>query len=145
MILNTTLSNKENDQIINDLVGNSFSFLQKVKMKGVGSKRMIIEQVSPNMSSMLNKVADINYANIELRPKGILILINQGLKNFTWVIPYYQLVIYKTNGASIHAQGRFVNFRNNKTFKENKSFFNKMLNEKVKYDMTYEMPSELWT
>ena len=145
MILNTTHNNKENDQIINDLVGHSFSFLQKVKMKGVGSKRMIIEQVSPNMNSILNKVADINYANIELRPKGILLLINQGLKNFTWVIPYYQLVIYNTNGASIHAHGRFVNFRNNKTFKENKSFFDKMLNEKVKYNMTYEMPSELWT
>mgnify|MGYP001063600200 CR=1 FL=1 len=145
MVINTTHKNKENDQIIEDLVGKNFSLMQKLKMKGVGSKRMIIEKVSPNLNSLLNIVADINYANIELRPNGILVLINRGLKNFTWVIPYYHLVIYKTNGASIHAQGRFINFKNNKTFKENKSFFDKMLNEKVNYDKTYEMPNELWT
>ncbi|WP_345739576.1 hypothetical protein [Winogradskyella flava] len=112
-------------------------------MKGVGSKRMIIDEVSPNMQSMMNVVSDINYANIELRPKGILVMINQGLKNFTWIIPYYQLVIYKVNGSSLHAQGRFIHFRNNKTFKENKKFFDKLLNEKVKYDMQFAMPYSL--
>jgi hypothetical protein len=112
-------------------------------MKGIGSKRMIIEDVSPNMKAMMNKVSDINYANIELRPKGILVMINQGLKNFTWIIPFYQLVIYKTNGSSIHAQGRFVRFRNSKTFRENKKFFDKLLDQKVKYDMEYTMPQGL--
>jgi len=140
MILNTTHYNKEDKQIIADLVGSEFSLVQKLKMKGVGSKRMIIDEVSLNMQSMMNTVSDINYGNIELRPKGILILINQGLKNFTWVIPYYQLVIYKTNGSSIHAQGKFVHFRDNKTFKENKKFFDKLLDEKVKYDMEFSMP-----
>lgn len=140
MILNTTHFNKEHKQIIADLVGSEFSLVQKLKMKGVGSKRMIIDDVSPNMKSMMNIVSDLNYGNIELRPKGILILMNQGLKNFTWVIPYYKLVIYKTNGSSIHAQGKFVHFRDNKTFKENKKFFDKLLDEKVKYDMEFSMP-----
>jgi hypothetical protein len=140
MIQNTTHFNKEHKQIIADLVGSEFSLVQKLKMKGVGSKRMIIDDVSPNMKPMMNIVSDLNYGNIELRPKGILILINQGLKNFTWVIPYYQLVIYKTNGSSIHAQGKFVHFRVNKTFKENKKFFDKLLDEKVKYDMEFSMP-----
>jgi hypothetical protein len=45
--------------------------------------------------------------------------------------------MYKTNGASIHAQGRFIHFKNNKTFKENKRFFEKMLDEKIKYDEQY--------
>ncbi|GGI57711.1 hypothetical protein [Winogradskyella haliclonae] len=140
MILDTTYNSKEHKQLIADLVGPEFSLVQKLKMNGVGSKRMIIDEVSPNMKSMMNLVSDINYSNIELRPKGILLMINQGLKNFTWIIPYYQLVIYKTNGSSIHAQGRFVHYRNNKTFKENKKFFNKLLNEKVKYDMAHTMP-----
>lgn len=140
MILNTTHYNKEHKSTIADLVGSEFSLVQKLKLKGVGSKRMIIDDVSPNMKSMMNIVSDINYGNIELRPKGVLIMINQGLKNFTWVIPFYQLVIYKTNGSSIHAQGRFVHFRNNKTFKENKKFFDKLLDAKVKYDMEYAMP-----
>ena len=144
MILNTTHNDASHKQIIADLIGSSFSLVQKLKLGGIGSKRMIIDDVSPNMRSMMNSVSDTNYANIELRPKGILIMINKGLKNFTWIIPYYQLVIYKTNGSSIHAQGRFVHFRNSKTFKENKKFFDKLLDEKVKYDMQYAMPQDLW-
>lgn len=141
MILNTTHFNKEHKQILADLVGRSFTLLESLKMKGVGSKRMIIGYVSPNLSSYMNTVSDINYANIELRKSGILILINKGLQNFTWAIPYYQLVIYKTNGASIHAQGKFIHFKNTKTFKENKRFFEKMLDEKIKYDQQYNFQS----
>ncbi|MFS4481804.1 hypothetical protein ACKGJY_02220 [Hyunsoonleella sp. 2307UL5-6] len=137
MILNSTHNNKEHKQIITDLVGKPFSFLEALKIKGVGSKRLIIEDVSPNLKTYINKVSDINYANIELRKGGIILYINKGLQNFTWVIPYYQLVIYKTNGASIHAQGKFIRFKNNKTFKENKKFFLKMLDEKIKYDEHY--------
>ncbi len=138
MLVETTYDNKENKELINDLVGKPFSLLQSIKMNGIGSKRMIVDDVSPNMNSLINAVSDINYANIELRPKGILILINKGLKNFTWIIPYYQLVIYKVNGSSIHAQGRFIHFKNNKTFKENKSFFDKLMDQKIKYDMQYD-------
>ncbi len=141
MILNATHFNKEHKQILADLVGRSFTLLESLKMKGVGSKRMIIGDVSPNLSSYMNTVSDINYANIELRKSGILILINKGLQNFTWAIPYYQLVIYKTNGASIHAQGKFIHFKNTKTFKENKRFFEKMFNEKIKYDQQYNFQS----
>ena len=144
MILNTTHYSADHKQIITDLIGSPFSLVQKLKLGGVGSKRMIVDEVSPNMQSMMNTVSDVNYANIEIRPKGILIMINKGLKNFTWIIPYYQLVIYKTNGSSIHAQGRFVHFRNSKTFRENKKFFDKLLDEKVKYDMKYTMPTGLW-
>ncbi|WP_400078385.1 hypothetical protein [Winogradskyella sp. R77965] len=143
MILNTTHHNSEHKKIIADIVGYQFSLVQKLKLGGVGSKRMIIDDVSPNMKSMMNLVSDINYANIELRPKGILIMINKGLKNFTWIIPYYQLVIYKTNGSSIHAQGKYIQFRNSRTFKENKKFFSKLLDEKVKYDMQYAMPQNI--
>lgn len=143
MIINTTHHSSDHKQIISDLIGAPFSLVQKLKLGGIGSKRMILDEVSPNMQSMINLVSDLNYANIELRPKGILIMVNKGLKNFTWVIPYYQLVIYKTNGSSIHAQGRFIHFKNSKTFKENKKFFDKLLDEKVKYDMQYAMPQNL--
>jgi len=137
MILDSTYKNKDHKQLLLDVVGEPFTFLESLKMKGIGSKRMIINDVSPNLNTYLNTVSDINYANIELRKSGILIFINKGLKNFTWAIPYYQLVIYKTNGASIHAQGKFVHFKNNITFKENKLFFKKMLDQKIKYDAEY--------
>ena len=125
--------------MINDTLGKPFSFFQALRMRGIGSKRMIIDGVSPNLVQYTNKVSDINYANIELRPRGILLHINKGLQTFSWIIPYYQLVIYKINGSSIHAQGRFVHFRNNVTFKENKAFFDKLLDEKIKYDEQFKL------
>ena len=137
MILDSTFSSKENNELINDLVGKSYGLFQSIKMKGIGSKHMIIEEVSPNMKQYLNTISDVNYANLELRPLGVLIRINKGLKNYTWIIPYYQLVIYKTNGRSIHAQGKFIQFQNNITFKENKAFFDKLMDEKVKYESEY--------
>tara|TARA_R110002096_G_scaffold12004_2_gene43617 strand:- start:993 stop:1442 length:450 start_codon:yes stop_codon:yes gene_type:complete len=141
LVLNSTYKNKEEKQILEDLVGRPFTLFESFRMKGIGSKRMVISDVSPNLAHVMNSVSDTNYANIELRKNGILIYVNKGLKNFTWAIPYYQLVIYKTNGASIHAQGKFIHFKNNKTFKENKSFFSKMLDEKIKYDMQYNFQS----
>ncbi|GAA4272452.1 hypothetical protein U6A24_10105 [Aquimarina gracilis] len=134
MILETTYSSKENKKIINDLVGKPFSFVKAFKMNGIGSKRMIIDDVSPNLRKYLNTVSDLSYGSIELRPKGILLAINKGLRNFTWIIPYYQFYMYKTNGVSIHAQGKFVHFKNNRTHKENKSFFLKLSKLKVEYD-----------
>ena len=137
MILETTYTNKSNDALINDLVGKSFGFIQAFKMNGIGSKRMMIDDVSPNMKQYMNTVSAINYANLELRPLGLLIRINKGLQTFTWAIPYYHLVIFKTNGSSIHAQGKFIKFRTNINFKENKSFFEKLLDQKVKHEFEY--------
>ncbi len=137
MILNATYTNRENKEIIKDLIGRPYSFLESIKMGGVGSKRMIIEEVSPNLSEYLNKVSVVNYANIEMRTNGIISYINKRLKNFTWIIPYYQLVYYKTNGASIHAQGKFIHFRNNITFKENTAFLKKLLTVKLQFDEQY--------
>ncbi|GAA3514986.1 hypothetical protein GCM10022393_31170 [Aquimarina addita] len=137
MILETTYKNKDTKKRINDTVGRPFSFMDSLKMRGIGSKRMIIDQVSPNLDVYLNTVADVNYGNIELRPNGILIAIIKGLRNFTWVIPYYQFNFYKTNGVSIHAQGRFVHFKKNKTLQENKAFFDKLIRLKIEYDEKY--------
>lgn len=134
MILDSTYYEKEHKHILNDVVGKPFSLFESIRMGGVGSKRMIIEEASPNLQQYLNKVSDINYANIELRTAGIIVFINKGLKNFTWAIPYYKLIIYRNKGVSIHAEGKFVRFRNNKTFVENKRFFQKLMNQKTKYN-----------
>jgi len=137
MILETTYKNKENTKTINNLVGKPFGLWQSIKLKGIGSKRMIIDQVSPNLGKFLNTVSDLNYGSIELRPKGILLFINRGLRNFTWAIPFYQFYMYKTNGISIHAQGKFVHFKNNRAHTENQLFFKKLQQLKVDYDVQY--------
>lgn len=141
MLFNTTHTNEEEKELINDCVGHPFSFVKSLKMGGTGSKRMIIDEVSQNLNNLVNKVSDLNYGNIELRPYGILVRINKGLENFAWAIPYRQLVIYKTYGLSIHAQGKFIRFRNNRTFKENKRFFKKMIKLKIEDQDKYNIPA----
>ena len=140
MVLDTTYYNKEHKHLLDNFVGKPYSLIQAIKRRGVGSKRMIVDKVSPNLNSILNTVSYLNYANIEMRKNGILIHITKGLKNFTWAIPFYHLVLYKTDGMSIHAQGKFIHFKKSKTFYENKKFLSSLLNEKVLFDEQYKIP-----
>lgn len=138
MIFNTTHKNKETAAAIDNLVGNSYSFFEAIKMKGIGSKRMMIIDVSQGFKNVMNTISDINYANIEIRKKGVLVHINKGLKNYSWPIPFYQLYTYKTDGFSVHAQGNFVRFKSNKLLKENKKFIDKLAELKVENNKNYE-------
>jgi len=140
LVLDTTNYNKEHKSIIDQFVGESYNLWEAIRRGGVGSKRMIVEKLSPNLGHITNTTSDINYANIELRKRGVLIHITKGLKNYTWAIPFYQLVFYKTNFTSIHAQGKFIHFKNSKMFKENKSFFKNLMNEKIEFDQQYILP-----
>ncbi|MBT7850109.1 MAG: hypothetical protein P8M66_01665 [Flavobacteriaceae bacterium] len=140
MVLDTTYYNKEHKQLFDNFVGKPYTFFEAIKRRGIGSKRMIVDKVSPNLNPILNTVSDINYANIEMRKKGILIHITKGLKNFTWAIPFYHLVLYKTDGMSIHAQGRFIHFKKSKNFYENKNFLRSLLEEKVLFDEQFKIP-----
>lgn len=137
MIFNTTYKNKDAEATINDLIGKRYSFIQSIKLKGTGSKRMMIDEVSIGFQKIINAISDINYGNIEIRPKGILVHVNKGLKNYSWAIPFYQLHIYKTSGFSIHAQGNFVRFKSNKLLKENKIFLQRIIDLKIKNEENY--------
>jgi hypothetical protein len=141
MVLDTTYYNKEHKQLFDNFVGKPYTFIEAFKRRGVGSKRMIVDKVSPNLNSILNTVSDLNYANIEMRKEGILIHITKGQRNFTWAIPFYHLVFYKTDGMSIHAQGRFIHFKKSKSFHENKKFLKSLMNEKIQFDEQYKLPA----
>jgi len=131
MLFNTTHKNDEAKTQTNDLLGKPYNFIESIKLGGIGSKRMIIDGVSPKLLFLKNTVSDLNYCSIELRPKGIIVFITKGLQNFSWIIPFWQLVIYKTSGISIHDQGNFIRIKNNKLLKENKSFFKKLADLKI--------------
>lgn len=137
VIYNTTYKNKDAEATINDLIGKRYTFIESIKLKGTGSKRMMIEDVSIGFKKIINAVNDINYGNIEIRSKGILVHINKGLSNYSWAIPFYQLHIYKTNGYSIHAHGNFVRFKTNKLYTENKKFIDRISQLKAENEANY--------
>lgn len=138
MIFNTTHTNKKTDAIINDLIGKPYSFFKAIKLGGIGSKRMVIEEVSPGFKKFMNSISDDNYASLELREAGIIVHINKGLQNYSWAIPFYKLHTYKTSGLSIHANGNFIRFKNNKLLQENKAFIEKIINLKIENDKLYD-------
>jgi hypothetical protein len=127
MIYNRTLFDKDEAKEINNILGNSFSFLQILKLRGIGSSRFVVDSVSEKLSQTINRVSDINYCSIELRPKGILVNITQQINLFSWVIPYYKLVIFNSNTFSIHANGSYIKMVKDKNYSNNKKFISKML------------------
>jgi hypothetical protein len=127
MIYNRTLFDKDEAKEINTMLGDSFSFFQILKLRGIGSSRFVIDSVSEKLSQTMNKVSDINYCSIELRPKGILVNITQQINLFSWVIPYYKLVIFNSNTFSIHANGSYIKMVKDKNYSNNKNFISKML------------------
>ncbi len=130
-IYNITYKNKETDKIINEKMGNAYGIIEKIKLKGIGSRRLIIENFSPDISHLELKVSGIQYANIELRPKGIIVHINQGIYTYAWTIKFYHLNIYNGDYLTIHGEGSFIQFNKDKSWKENKSFLQKLVSLKA--------------
>lgn len=132
MICNRTYFDKEDEKKINEILGDSFSFLQTLKLRGVGSSRFIVHSVSESLSHTINKVSDINYCSIELRPSGIIVNVTQQLNLFSWLIPYYKLVIFNSDTFSIHADGSNIKIVKDKNYLNNKNFISKMIKLKTK-------------
>lgn len=133
MIFNTTYKNKDDEVQLNEMLGKPYSFIERIKLKGIGSSKLIIKEFSTYLKPKDKQVSDINYVNIELRPKGVILHFTNKQQRFAWAIPYYKLHIYKTNFFSIHANGHFIKIQKDKQYRANHSFLNKMNELKIKY------------
>ena len=127
MLYKTSYKNDKIRDEINRIVGTPFSFMQRIRMGRIGSSRMVLSQVSPKYYEFLNDLKDLKYVNIELRPKGILVHLNQSLDRYSWPIPYYQLSFFDSDLFSIHANGNFIKLRKDQRYKSNISFINRIL------------------
>ena len=133
MIFNTTYTNEDYDIALKEHLGKPYSLLKKIKLNGVGSHRMMIAELSPKLKPSKIQFSEIDYGNIELRPKGILVHFTKRLDRYSWIIPYHKLVIYNSDFFSIHADGSFIRFRKNRQYLENKKFIAKMQDLKHAY------------
>ncbi|QCX38996.1 hypothetical protein FF125_11315 [Aureibaculum algae] len=138
MLFNTSHKNKAYTAKSIELVGNAFSLLEKIKRGGVGSSRLIIKELSTKLQPIHLQTIDDNFANIELRPNGIIIHFTNRLDRNSWIIPYYRLVVYRTKTFSIHANGHFIKFNKDKNYLANKKFITKMMDSKIEFlDLGY--------
>ncbi|MBJ2174400.1 hypothetical protein JBL43_09140 [Aureibaculum sp. A20] len=138
MLFNTSHKNKAYTTKSIEVLGNAFSLLEKIKRGGVGSSRLIIKELSTKLQPINAQTIDDNFANIELRPKGIIIHFTNRLDRYSWIIPYYRLVVYRTKTFTIHANGHFIKFNKDKNYLANKKFINKMMDSKIEFlDLDY--------
>lgn len=131
MIYNTTYRNDHDIYLINQTVGKPFSFIKRLKMGGIGSKRMFIAAFSSDFEMCKTVSQETQFGFIELRPKGILVLINKQLQNFTWPIPYSDLKVEYQQDLRFSANGNFVEFKN--AYLENQAFVHQIIQYQSDY------------
>ena len=134
MIYNSTYKNDELDNECEKIVGKKYNIIDSILLNGIGSKRLIVKKYSKNFIEIIEKKIDLIYSNIELRKKGIIVYIATGQKRYSWVIPYYKLVLFKTPNYTIHCDEDFITFSNEINYKENINFFKKLIDHKIKSD-----------
>ena len=130
MIFNSTYTDKEKELEVEKLIGKKYGLISSIRLNGVGSKRLIVQETSQNLKKIIIQKSDLIYSNIEIRSGGVIVYIAEGLNRYSWVIPYYKLVIYKTPNYSIHSDGNFIRFSNDLNIKENLKFFKKLIKHK---------------
>lgn len=80
-------------------------------MGGIGSSRLVISDISEEYRKYLNAEHYISNANIELRPKGILLHFRHKLQVYSWVMPYKTLNIEGDGELKLSSNGKFIQFK----------------------------------
>lgn len=124
MVFNISYRDDDITNAINELVGKPYSLWQRLKKGGIGSMRMVIDSAHPSLSPYLKKPPQVTYANIELRPQGILVHLNNVLKVYAWGIPFHQLKIEQDKFVTLHNDEAFLSFRD--AYVHNEKFFQKL-------------------
>jgi len=95
MLLNISYNRPEIKERINKEVGSTFTLIERIKLKGTGSPKLHITSTSIEIHNLLILDSSTNICNIELRPKGIIVMFRSLLETYALIIPYYKLNLYK--------------------------------------------------
>jgi hypothetical protein len=131
LIFNYKFGDSEQEDKILTTIGKPYKFLQRVKMGGSGSERMPIVGASFEILNYIEQFNATAYANFEIRPSGVLIIIAQNTRRIAWAIPYHYLSVFKSQSLNLHAEGSFVKLE----MKSKRQMFvmNKLLESKNKH------------
>lgn len=132
MLLLVSYNDKEITRKIDKELGKPFTILERLKMGGIGSPKLILTETSIQISNLMNLDNNRNVCNIEMRPKGIIVGFRSKLNSYALVIPYHKLVIYKGKAEeySIHQDNYFVKFEAHAKDKAVHNFMKKLMTAK---------------
>ena len=133
MLKNLSYKDPQIEKQINSLVGEEFSLMKKLKLKGAGSRKLYIKKCDNEIYDLLRNDYELSVCNIEIRPKGIIIYIKSNLETYGLIIPYYKLVIFKVGDEdyTINADTNFLKIRVRN--RSDQSFMKKVNSQKAIY------------
>ena len=133
MIKNLSYNSKKNKTLLIEIVGRPLSLIERLKLGGIGSNKLIITDASKEILELLRLDNNINYCNIEIRKNGIIIRFRSLLETYGLIIPFYKLVIYKGESKiySFYKDNHYIKFL---VDNKNTSFFiKKVIRLKINY------------
>ena len=112
MIKNLSYNSKKINAVLLELVGRPFSFIERLKLGGIGSNKLVISDASKEIVELLRLDNNVNYCNIEIRKNGLIIRFRSLLETYGLIIPYYKLIIYKgeSNIYSLYKDTKYIKF-----------------------------------
>ena len=67
MIKNLSYNSKKNKAVLYELVGRPLSLIERFKLRGIGSNKLVITDASKEIVELLRLDNNINYCNIEIK------------------------------------------------------------------------------
>lgn len=98
MIINITYPSARIKREIASVVGPSFSFIERIKMGGIGTAKLQIMEATDEIHKLLSHTRDAKYCHLECRKMGLVVGFQSVMKIYVWLIPYHQLSIYNNSG-----------------------------------------------
>ena len=131
MLLNISYNRPRIKNQIEENIGRAFSLVDRFKMGGIGSGKLVIETTSQQIHNLLILDSYRNVCSIEMRPQGILLSFRSLLETYGLVIPYRKLHIYKGKSQqySIYMDDYFVKVKADE--KRIHKFMRKVLDYKI--------------
>jgi hypothetical protein len=115
MLFNISYNQPAIKEKINEAVGPPFTLLERFKLNGTGSPKLFITSTSIDIHNLMVLDNNINTCNIEMRPKGIIVMFRALLETYALIIPYYKLNLYKGKAEeySIYRDHYFIKVKAN--------------------------------
>lgn len=101
MIFDITYPDPNTKRQIGKLVGPAYSFLERIKMGGIGTTKLQILEASDAIYSLLGHTNDTHYCYLECRINGLIVGFKSVMKTYIWAIPFHKLSMYNNAGKLV--------------------------------------------
>lgn len=134
MLFNITYTDKKTQEQINDYIGKPYGFLDRIRMRGIGTSKMQIVEASENIAELLGNRNTVHYCYLEIRPKGLLVGFQSVLRTYVLLIAFHELSIYYNSGIlSIYGKKNSIKMKPPFNADLDKKFLKKVLSLKADY------------